>query len=243
MKATSLFPIATLCAAALLASCGNDITESAAAASLPPVQGAELDLPIVPKEPDPKPVRDADTVPASDAGTTEDESETNEPETTDESTQDGEAAVEPAELPVDEDGVVTVSFLDLMLDDEIKEDLLDALIYPDDYSDEEREFPDEIKTLDSKQISITGYMIPVLWDETKVTEFMLVGDLLACCFGGAPEPDEWLNCVCVDGYKAEYYPFVPVVVTGKFKIDGIEDDAGYAAGAYHMAVDSVEKEL
>jgi hypothetical protein len=103
-------------------------------------------------------------------------------------------------------------------------------------------FPTEIRALDGKDVALGGYMIPVEWDDAEVLEFMLVRDLLACCFGGAPQPDEWVQVRMEKGKGAHYYPFVPVVVHGRLKISGMADAAGYAIGCYSMAGTKVERE-
>ncbi len=140
------------------------------------------------------------------------------------------------------DGVTAISWSDLSMQDIAMEDILDSLLYPEEYDEGEFEFPDRIKRNDGKVVSIVGYMIPLEWKETTVPEFMLVRDLLGCCFGGSPQPDEWIN-VIMEGKGAEYYPYIPVIVTGTFKIEGIEDEAGYAAGCFHLSGTSVTKEL
>jgi hypothetical protein len=140
------------------------------------------------------------------------------------------------------DGVTAISWSALSMQDIAMEDILDSLLYPEEYEDGEFEFPDRIQRNDGKVISIVGYMIPLEWKETTVPEFMLVRDLLGCCFGGSPQPDEWIS-VIMEGKGADYFPYIPVIVTGTFKIEGIEDEAGYAAGCFHLSATSVAKEL
>lgn len=151
-------------------------------------------------------------------------------------------APEPKPVP---EGPIKVHFNDLSLDelDDIQlEDLLDALLYPDEYEDSERIFPDQIQRLDKRRVALKGYMIPVIWEETEVVEFMLVRDLLACCFGGAPQPDEWVSVKMPEGKGAEYFSFLPVIVHGTFHIAALEDEAGYAAGCFRMDGERVVKE-
>jgi hypothetical protein len=143
------------------------------------------------------------------------------------------------------------------LDDEEYLALLDALVgrpvkesdgEPDAGSVEASEapaspgFPTEIRALDGKDVALGGYMIPVEWDDAEVLEFMLVRDLLACCFGGAPQPDEWVQVRMEKGKGARYHAFVPVIVHGRLKISGMADAAGYAIGCYSMAGTKVERE-
>ena len=114
------------------------------------------------------------------------------------------------------------------LDDFEFEEVMDALMEGD------LRFPQEIQDLAGRDVTIVGYMIPVEWQRTQVTEFMLVRDLLACCFGGAPQPDEWIHVTMAEGKGAHYFPFVPVAVEGKLRITGIADRDGYAQGCYRL---------
>jgi len=129
------------------------------------------------------------------------------------------------------DGTLSIRFRHVSLDaldDPAYEAVIDALM------EGETRFPEAIAALDGKRVELTGYMIPVEWQRRDVTEFMLVRDLLACCFGGAPQPDEWVHVSMEEDADSPYYPFVPVAVVGTFQIDGIDDGSGYAAGAYRM---------
>ena len=111
---------------------------------------------------------------------------------------------------------------DLTLPDDRVDDLVDALLYPESYSDEERAFPANIAELDGKEIIIEGFMIPLEWEGEKVLNFMLVGDILACCFGGAPEPDAWIDAK-MEAPGADYFVQLPILVRGIFHIEGLDD--------------------
>ena len=102
-------------------------------------------------------------------------------------------------------------------------------------------FPDAVAALDGERVEIVGYMIPEEWQRREVTEFMLVRDLLACCFGGAPQPDEWIHVSMEEGRGSAYYPFVAVSVRGTLRIEGIDDGAGYAAGCFRLEGTEVEE--
>lgn len=140
------------------------------------------------------------------------------------------------------DGVTAISWRTISMQDLPMEDILDKLLYPEDYAEDEFNFPPRIADLHEQEISIVGYMIPLEWDGTKVPEFMLVRDLLGCCFGGAPQPDEWMEVV-MEGEGADYFPYIPVLVTGKLSVEGIEDEAGYAAGCFVLTGKSVVKDF
>jgi hypothetical protein len=141
-----------------------------------------------------------------------------------------------------EEGVRAIAWRDLSMEGDEVEDILDKMLYPDQYEADEYNLPERISELDGQEVAIVGYQIPLEWEGTTVPEFMLVGDLLGCCFGGAPMPDEWIN-VKMKGKGADYFPYIPVIVTGTLRVEGIEDEAGYAAGCYHVDATSVKKEL
>lgn len=129
------------------------------------------------------------------------------------------------------DGRLSIRFRHISLDDLDDfefEEVIDSLM------EGEIRFPKQIADLDDQRVEITGYMIPVEWQHREVTEFMLVRDLLACCFGGAPQPDEWIHVSMDEGKGTPYFPFVPVSVQGKLHIEGIDDGAGYAAGCFRL---------
>ena len=141
-----------------------------------------------------------------------------------------------------EGDVRSISWRTISMQELPMEDILDKLLYPEDYSEDEFNFPERIAELDEQEIAIVGYMIPLEWEDTKVPEFMLVRDLLGCCFGGAPQPDEWMEVV-TEGEGADYFPYIPVLVTGTLSVEGIEDEAGYAAGCFVLSGTSVTKEF
>lgn len=146
-----------------------------------------------------------------------------------------------AAAQVSADGVTPITWSVLNMQDLAMEDILDALLYPDEYEDGEFVMPERIQQHHGQKISIVGYMIPIEWKKKVVPEFMLVRDLMGCCFGGAPQPDEWISVRMAEG-GADYYPYIPVVVTGTLRVEAIEDEAGYAAGCFHITGDSVEKD-
>jgi hypothetical protein len=143
-----------------------------------------------------------------------------------------------ATTPKTFEGLPLLTWEAMRLPDDRLDDLLDSLIYPDEYTEEEARFPDHLTALDGQRIAIRGYMIPVTWEEGAVTQLMLVGDLLACCFGIAPEPDQWVDVHMVDE-GADYFIQVPVVIKGVLHIKGIADEAGYSAGCYVFEAESL----
>lgn len=147
-----------------------------------------------------------------------------------------EAAVpERKPLVPDEEGVYHLAFSDLSLEGEDVDNIIDYLLFPDEFEEGEGfEFPDHLKALHGKEITISGYMIPGRIRKNMVKDFMLVRDLAGCCFGGAPNPDEWIDVVMVGEAEAEYLRYLPIKVRGKLTLIGEQDQEGYAVGVYRM---------
>ncbi len=140
-------------------------------------------------------------------------------------------------------GPLELSFEDLSLEDVDVDYMLDFLLFPEEFEEDEKfEFPPRIQALDGKTVSITGYMIPGKIERNHVGDFMLVRDLLACCFGGSPNPDEWIDVRMAGDLKAEYLRFIPVKVRGKLSLAGEQDNEGYAVGVYRMEATQTAEE-
>jgi hypothetical protein len=139
-------------------------------------------------------------------------------------------------------GVEYVSWQDLSLR-ELYGRQLRAILSPEDIGETEAaDFPERIRAYDGKKIALLGFMVPLEWDGDEVPELMLVRDLMSCCFGGVPMPDEWMHVRMVGKARAEYYPYVPVLVTGTLRLGGFEDQAGYTVGCYRLEAVSLVEE-
>ncbi len=152
-----------------------------------------------------------------------------------------EPDTEPDPVP---EGPAEVSFWDLSLYELDVDAMLDAMLHPEEYTEEELEelsFPDEIGRYDGQEIVIQGYMIPGKMVLGNVRDFMLVRDLLGCCFGAQPMPDEWIDVVMHEDADAEYYQYIPVRVTGTLTFGGDQDKAGFARGVYKILATDVQE--
>jgi hypothetical protein len=95
----------------------------------------------------------------------------------------------------------------------------------------------KIKALDGKPIRIRGYILPS-FQQSGLTQFVLVRDNLSCCFGpGAAIYD----CVIVEMKpgKSTDYSLYPVAVEGTFAIREMLDPDGKIVAIYHLDGESV----
>jgi hypothetical protein len=96
---------------------------------------------------------------------------------------------------------------------------------------------DKIEALDGKPIRIRGYILPS-FQQSGLTQFVLVRDNLSCCFGpGAAIYD----CVIVEMKpgKSTDYSLYPVAVEGTFAIREMLDPDGKTVAIYHLDGESV----
>ncbi|MGB0330928.1 MAG: DUF3299 domain-containing protein [Planctomycetota bacterium] len=138
------------------------------------------------------------------------------------------------------DGLVTFGDLSLVSVD--LDALLDYLYKPETELARAFEFPGPVQAKAGDEKAMVGYMIPLEYKPKSddITIFMLVRDLMSCCFGGMPRPDEWVYVEMRGDAVARLFPYVPVVVRGELIVGRLEDDFGFATGVYTMKADAVE---
>jgi hypothetical protein len=91
---------------------------------------------------------------------------------------------------------------------------------------------DKIEALNGKRVRIRGFILPS-FQQTGLTQFVLVRDNLSCCFGpGAAIYD----CVIVEMKPGEStdYSLYPVAVEGTFTISELLDPEGKTVAIYHL---------
>ncbi|MEM9801904.1 MAG: DUF3299 domain-containing protein [Planctomycetota bacterium] len=138
------------------------------------------------------------------------------------------------------DGLVT--FGDLSLVGVDLDALLDYLYKPDSDLAKSFEFPEPVAAQAGEDKALVGYMIPLEYKprSNDIAIFMLVRDLMSCCFGGMPRPDEWAYVEMRGDNVAKLFPYVPIVVRGELVVGRLEDEYGFATGVYTVHADSVE---
>ena len=67
--------------------------------------------------------------------------------------------------------------------------------------------PEEVRAWDGKVVVVTGFMNPVRFDREGVSEFLLVKDILGCCFGATPRMNHWIRVRMKEGERAKFYAY------------------------------------
>ena len=97
--------------------------------------------------------------------------------------------------------------------------------------------PADVKALNGATVRVRGFMVPM--DQAdSVTQFALVADLFACCFGQPPQVQHTVIANCPPGKAVSYYPD-ELVVEGKLKVEEKKED-GFIVSLFEMEVASVK---
>ena len=95
----------------------------------------------------------------------------------------------------------------------------------------EEQIPSAVKGWNGKKAIVTGYMVPVKMDKGLVTEFLLMRNTMACCFGGVPNMNEWVIVKMKKGVQP--LMDIPVSFYGELKV-GAMFEHGYMTGLYEL---------
>jgi hypothetical protein len=95
----------------------------------------------------------------------------------------------------------------------------------------EEQIPPVVKGWNGKKAIITGYMVPVKMDKGLVTEFLLMRNTMACCFGTVPNMNEWVVVKMKKGVQPMMD--VPVAFYGELKVGAMFEN-GYMTGLYEL---------
>ena len=97
--------------------------------------------------------------------------------------------------------------------------------------------PEDIKKLDGVKVKTRGYMIP-LDQADNITEFALVADLFACCFGQPPQVQHTIVVHAPKGKAVTYYPD-EIFVEGDLKVFEKKED-GIIVSVFEINCTSVK---
>jgi hypothetical protein len=95
----------------------------------------------------------------------------------------------------------------------------------------EEQIPAAVKSWNGKKAVITGYMVPVKMEKGLVTEFLLMRNTMACCFGSVPNMNEWVVVKMKKGVQPMMD--VPVAFYGELKVGAMFEN-GYMTGLYEL---------
>jgi hypothetical protein len=96
----------------------------------------------------------------------------------------------------------------------------------------DKQIPSDVKALNRKKVTITGYLMPLKEVEGKSTEFLIMRTQSSCCFGIAPSITELITVKAAgDGVPPIMDDLVEI--QGTLKVGTVRED-GYIVGVYQM---------
>jgi hypothetical protein len=98
----------------------------------------------------------------------------------------------------------------------------------------EEQIPASVKAWSGKGALVTGFMLPTKLDNGLATEFLLMANQMACCYGAVPNMNDWVIVRIPKG--TPIIQDVPIAFHGKFKV-GAMFDSGYMTGIYELDAD------
>jgi hypothetical protein len=99
------------------------------------------------------------------------------------------------------------------------------------------QIPPEVKKLNERAVALTGFMLPVKFNEGLVTDFMLLPNTMGCCYGRMPRVNE-IIIVNTTGKGFKHLKDIPITIAGTFHVGAIRND-GRLIGIYQMDCEQV----
>jgi hypothetical protein len=103
----------------------------------------------------------------------------------------------------------------------------------------EERVPAEIRMLDETDVAIVGYLMPLAGTPEAMTKFLLVRNMMICCYAVVPKINEWVYVEADAGQKLRYIRDVPVLVGGELEVkESVE--SGLVLSLYRMRAGSMQ---
>ena len=93
------------------------------------------------------------------------------------------------------------------------------------------QIPTEVKGWSGKKAMITGFMLPTKMENGKATEFLIMANQMACCFGTVPNMNDWVVVRMPQGVPV--IQDIPISFYGTLKVGAMYEN-GYMTGIYEM---------
>lgn len=98
------------------------------------------------------------------------------------------------------------------------------------------EIPAAIRDFHGRVVAVTGYMMPLQLEEGLARQFVLVRNLASCCYGVAPNLNEYVLVTMGKGVRPVMD--APITVFGTLKIGETYED-GFLVGIYQLDGDKL----
>ena len=93
------------------------------------------------------------------------------------------------------------------------------------------QIPAEVMGWNGKKAVITGFMLPTQLAQGKATEFLIMANQMACCYGTVPNMNDWVVVRMPRGTPV--IQDVPISFYGTLRVGAMYEN-GYMTGIYEM---------
>jgi hypothetical protein len=100
------------------------------------------------------------------------------------------------------------------------------------------QIPASVQAFSGKRAIVSGYMMPLQLEEGKARQFVLVRNQASCCYGVAPNLNEYVLVTMAAGVRPVMD--VPIAVVGTLKVGETFED-GLLVGIYQLEGEKVEE--
>jgi hypothetical protein len=134
-----------------------------------------------------------------------------------------------APAPRVERGYLLLDFYWLSKFNFVRPDALDAASAPAAKADEQ--IPPLVKSWSGKKVVLTGFMLPLVFQDGKTTQFLLMANLMLCCYATVPKVNDWVVVQLPGG--TDVIQDQPIEFRGVFHV-GPQFDGGVLSSVYQM---------
>jgi hypothetical protein len=97
---------------------------------------------------------------------------------------------------------------------------------------------DLVRRFDDRRVRISGYVVPIDYDGTRISIFLLVPYAGACIHVPPPPANQIIYVLAKDGFDFRGDQYTPVEVTGTLRV--LETTTAFADVGYELRADAVE---
>ncbi|MBA4148954.1 MAG: DUF3299 domain-containing protein [Verrucomicrobia bacterium] len=100
------------------------------------------------------------------------------------------------------------------------------------------QIPADVRALNKKKVSLTGFMLPLKVDNGLVSEMLIMKDQSMCCYGAQPRINDWVS-VKMSGKGVKSVMDQPVTLYGELRVGEMLEN-GYLIGIYEMSGEKMD---
>lgn len=101
-------------------------------------------------------------------------------------------------------------------------------------ADTQAGIPEAVRNLDGRRVSVRGFMLPIKLESGRVTQFLILRNHMACCYGVVPAPNDWIVANSRAGVLSRQD--TAAIHTGVLRV-GARREEGFFIGIYVLEIE------